>query len=387
MSELTARLAIYGSIDDAVTEGRLSVSDAARYLRPYAAGPTDAVAAAGWYTAMIEVIGSGGGSTSLVLPPADPDAAIAELAERSLEHPIDAEHRLRALFLAARLLDEVDTSPDSHFVSAVRAVVEFGRGPDEEIEDTAGAALRLTQLLVGESDQHPVDTTYVAMAVRAQQEHVVSAMTAELASATCDEGTTWYDVPGTTDVDVAAVVTSRVVVSVAERSVSDLRLRFHPGRWPDCLPTFWGAMVPLAPPWPKPSPSVDPGTSLFICREQVGDQSNRSQWFNPVLEFWYDELTAGPPDARVVDGFAIHYGMARSLPPGEAQDPHILVDDGEMSVRRSNVAGGSMTVTARTYKKLAMRPPLPSAGLAIFACASGWADQAKALITGCLVAP
>jgi hypothetical protein len=242
--------------------------------------------------------------------------------------------------------------------------------------------------MMDDGDRFPDRAGYVALAAEAHATGLVSALTAALAAATCEEATARFEVPGTDDIDVAAVVTARVQVSVALCPVSDLRLRFHPGRWPACLPTFWGAMDPLAPPEPNaPSPTVDPGTSTFVYREHVGDQQNNSQWFHPVLEFCFEDLWGGPATNRAVDGFAIHYGMANPLPAGEAQDPRILVDDGEMTVRRTNVANGTMTVVATTYKMLAMGSALPSAGLAIFACASGWADQAKALVTGCLLNP
>lgn len=387
MSELTARLAIYGSIDQAVLEGSLSIDEAALYLGPYGPGTLEAAPAAGWYGALTElVLGSTDGPTLGAPSPADAAAAITELAELPLERSIDAEHRLRALFLAGRLLDEVDTSPDSAFVAALQAVVTFG--PDQgDVPDPPTAALRLSDL-IGDVERFPGRGGYVAMAAAAQADGLVSTTTATLAAVGCRESTAWFEVPGTAGADVAAVVTSRVVVTAAECSVGDLRLRFHPGRWPACLPTFWGAMDPLAPPPPKaPSPTVDPGTSRFVYREHVGDQTNNSHWFDPVLEFWYDDLLSGPATDRVVDGFAIHYRLARTPPAGAAQDPRILVDDGEMAVRRSKVANGSMTVTATTYKKLAMLKPLPSAGLAIFACASGWADHAKALVTGCLLNP
>lgn len=385
MSELTARLAIYGSIDRAVVDGRLPIGAAATYLRPYGGGPVEAGSAAGWYDALSELV-LGSTDEPTLVSPVDLSVAIAELAERPPDHPIDAEHRLRALFLAGRLLPELDTSPGSDFAAALQRVVMFG--PDQEgVADPQDAAFRLTEMMA-DGERFPGGAGYVDLAAAAGSMGLVSTMTAALAAVTCDEGTVWFRVPGTSDDDVAAVVTSRITVAVAECSVSELRRRFHPGGWPVCLPTFWGAMDPLAPPPPNaPSPTVDPGTSRFVYREHVGDQRNNSQWFHPVLEFWYEELMVGPPTARVVNGFAIHYGLARTLPAGAAQDPHILVDDGEMTVRRSNVANGSMTVSATTYKKLAMLEPLPSAGLAIFACASGWADQAKALVTGCLLAP
>ena len=60
---------------------------------------------------------------------------------------------------------------------------------------------------------------------------------------------------------------------------------------------------------------------------------------------------------------------------------------GELAVTRAVRPDGTTTISARAHKVLAMRPPLPSAGVAIFACASGWADQTKALVTGCLLNP
>lgn len=394
MSELTARLAIYGSIDRAVVEERVSVSEVARYLPPYSASALGSVeSAAGWYTALAEVVAiaaeapdAPNGSTLVPPDAVDPDAAINQMAEFPPLSEIEAEHRFRALFLTCRLLPDVDTSSSSAFAAALRRVVSFGGGQDEVIDPEA--APRLFELM-RDTSRYPDGASYTALAAEGHAMGFLSATTAALAAATCDESTSPFKVPGTGDTDVASVVTSRVAVSAADCSVGDLRLRFHPGRWPACLPSFWGAMDPLAPPPPKaPSPNVDPGTALFVYREHVGDQINKSQWFSPVLEFWYSDLSTGPATNRTVNGFAIHYRLARTLPPGAAQDPNILVDDGEMTVRRSaTAASGSMTVTATTYKKLAMAPPLPSAGLAIFACASGWADQAKALATGCLLNP
>ncbi len=411
MSELTARLAIYGAIDRAVVDGRLSVDDVAVHLPPYRPRSAAIAGAAGWYEEMTRLVGVGPDGSPL--EPVDPNDAVAELARLPLEHPIDAEHRLRVLFLTGQLLaEEVDTSPDSDFVGALQSVVEFGRDPDEVVEGASAARELADMLAQGDLDvQSDVADDdgggsggggsggggapgvgagavgYVQVAAVAGQRSLVSATTASLAAAVCDEGTAWYQALGSGDVDVAAVVTSKVTVVAPACSVEDLRMRFHPGRWPACLPTFWGGMVPLAPTSRMPSPKDDPEDTLFVYREQVGDQTNNSQWFSPVLEFWYEQLSSGPPSERDVDGFAIHYGMARELPKGQAQDPNILVDDGEMAIRCSEPVNGTMTVTASTYKKLAMHPPLPSAGLAIFACASGWAGHAKALVTGCLLNP
>jgi len=398
VSELTARLAIYGSIDRAVVDRRLSVDAVARYIAPYGVlaadtsgddvrrRPTRGGVATGWYGDLYEMLSGEVEGSTLVAPAAlDLSAVMAELAELPLEHPIDAEHRLASLFLARQLLAAVDTFDDAGFVASLQRVVEFDVGA--QIDDPSAAASSLADLMA-ETGRFSDRDGYAEMAATAQSMTLLSTTTAALAATPCDEATAWFRVPGTDDDDVAAVVKSKVTTTVPECSVNDLRLRFHPGRWPACLPSFWGSMDPLAPPPPDaPSPTKDPGGALFVYREHVGDQVNHSEWFSPVLEFWYDEVEGGPAANRVIDGFAIHYGMASALPAGSVQDPRILVDDGELTVRRSNVAKGSMTVTATTYKKLAMRQPLPSAGLAIFACVSGWADQAKALITGCLLNP
>ena len=396
MSELTARLAIYGAIDVAVLDERLPAEEAARYLPPYGSivpeagghdlleGAVRSGPATGWYAALGDVVADTDGESGWVQPEAlDPGSAIVEMASLPLEDPIVAEHRLRALFLARRLLPEEIVDSDDAFVSALEGVVTADVGPP--IEDPSAAARTIAEMMA-DVEQFPAGDGYVRLAAMAQAEGTLSAPVAEIAATACAEATAWFTVPGTTDDDLAAVVTSTINVTTDACSVADLRLRFHPGRWPHCLPSFWGAMDPLAPPAPHlPSPTVDPGDQLFVYREHVGDQANGSQWFSPVLEFWYDEIEGGPAGNRVVDGFALHYGMATTLPPGVAQDQRILLDDGEMTVRRSNVANGTMGVAATTYKKLAMRQPLPSAGLAIFACVSGWADQAKALVTGCLL--
>jgi hypothetical protein len=387
VSELTARLAIYGAIDRAVVAGDLAVQDAAVHVEPYGIEAIGSASAVGWYQALADLLGTAETDSELTTL-AEPDhvAATAQLAENPPENAIDAEHRLRALFLARRLLTDPDAEADAAYLSALQHVVEFGREPGS-VEDPEGATRRLVEMM-DDRERFPDRAGYVALAAQAHADGLLSATTAALAAATCDESTAWFEVPGTGDVDVAAVVTSRVEVSAPDSPVSDLRLRFHPGRWPACLPTFWGAMDPLAPPPPNsPSPKNDPGSATFVYREHVGDQQNNSEWFHPVLEFWFEELWGGPATNRVVNGFAIHYGMANPLPAGQAQDPRILVDDGEMTVRRTNVANGTMTVVATTYKMLAMGSALPSAGLAIFACASGWADQAKALVTGCLLNP
>lgn len=403
MSELTARLALYGSIDRAVADGALTAERAADYLAPYGADPDGS--AVGWYEALAEVVRAGAEPDASVLAPADPAAAVSELADLRLVDPIDAEHRLRALFLARRLLP-ADLVPDSTFLAAIGHVVTTddvmnemmtAETEEEETEEerpgrTDGpdpsAAAQLLARMIDDLDRFPGGEGYITMARTAADAGLISATTAQLAAATCDEGTTWFRVPGTEDLDVAAVVTSQVTVPSPAHTVAELRLRFHPGRWPKCLPSFWGAMDALDPPPPNgPSPAVDPLDERFVYREHVGDQKHASTWFTPVLEFRYDPVEGGPADDRSVIGFAIRYGMADPLPSGAVQDDRILIDDGELAVTRAVRPDGTTTISARAHKVLAMRPPLPSAGVAIFACASGWADQTKALVTGCLLNP
>lgn len=395
MTELTARLAIYGAIDHAVLEGRLPAELVGTYLTPYLPDfvGDDIRPAPGWYDALAEVLGNGteeqnGGAPLLPPVSTDPTEALAELAELPVEHEIDSEHRVRALYLARRLLSVPNGSSDDPFVLALQRAVEFDAGP-VGVEDPVGAAMALSELIDDDgSGGEDGGGDYRRVVEAAAERGVLSTMTAALASATCNESTAWFQVPGSADVDAAAVITSQIVVDdVAERSVDDLRLNFHPGRWPTCLPAFWLEMKALAPPDKLPSPTDDPEGTKFVYRERVGDRANNSEWFRPVLEFWYDELIGGPVTDRDVVGFAIHYGMADPLPAGEAQDARILIDDGELTARRSQSVSGVMTVTATTHKVLAMQQPMSGPGVAVFACASGWADQAKALITGCLFNP
>ena len=390
MSELTARLAIYGAIDHAVLDGPLTAELVGTYLTPYQPDFVDDSEhlAAGWYDVLARVLARGteaqaDGAPALAPVSTDPSEALTELARLPLRDQIDAEHRVRALYLARRLLSVPNASADDPFVGALQQVVEFDAGPGG-VEDPIASAMALAELIDEGSSDAEGGGDYAGVVANAADQGLLSKMTATLASATCNESTASFQVPGSADVDVAAVITSTVVVpDVPARPMTTLRLDFHPGDWPRCLPTFWIEMKALAPD-PLPSPSVDPGASKFVYRERVGDAQNSSVWFEPVLDFWYDEIEGGPATARDVVGFAIQYGLASPVPANAPQDQRILIDDGELTVRPSATGNGLMTVTATTHKVLAMKPPMPSAGVAVFACASGWADQAKALITGCL---
>jgi hypothetical protein len=404
VSELTARLAIYGAIDHAVLDDRIPAELVGTYLTPYQPDFADPSVppAAGWYDALARMLAEGTEAQAdgaPVLPPVstDPSDALTELARLPLRDEIDAEHRLRALYLARRLLSVPNASADDPFVGALQRVVEFDVGSGSA-EDPVASAMALSELIDGsgaegeaaDGDQPLVDgdsgDDYVDVIATGADRGLLSETTARLASATCEESTTWFQVPGSGDVDVAAVVASSVVEpDVPIRTLTQLRSDFHPGHWPVCMPTFWISMTALWPTNPLPSPLVNPGTSKFVYRERVGDVANNSVWFEPVLDLWYDDIVGGPATARDVVGFAIQYGLASPVPPGATQDQRILIDDGELTVRRTDTGNGLMTLTASTHKVLAMKPPISGPGVAVFACASGWADQAKALITGCLL--
>ena len=399
MSELTARLAIYGSIDAAVVEQTVDLDRVIRYLPTYESSEVTSLrGAAGWYEDLRTL--GGADESSAPFDDADLAAALEQLGDTPLTGPLDAEHRLRALFLARRIFDRWDDGTEELLLSALRPVVEFSfdggtaSGADElgraerSSEDPTELARELLALM-DEAEPTDVDDGYPPMAGKAARRSLCAAIVAELARVPCTESTRRFTLPGGTDVDVAAVVTSEVKMEVAKATVEQLRLRFHPGNWPNCLPLFWKKMDPIEPfpPGGVLSPTTDPGTAKFFYREHVGDQVNKSEWFSPVLEFWYDALTGQFPNPPDVNGFSIHYGLPATLPPGVDQDERILLDDGDLTVVVTDLKADPMEVHVLMLKELAMRPPLPSAGLAIFACASGWLDQAKALVAGCFSAP
>lgn len=396
MSELTARLAIYGAVDRAVADGVVDIDQVVRYLPTYAPAATPESSAAGWYQQLRALAGAGGPVADL--GELDLPTALGELARRELHSPLDAEHRLRALFLARVVLFRGDDRSEELLLDALAPVVGFlsdgtarsGADQDGEADGRARVQERVRSLLelIDEVAGSNDGDGYVVMAIAAADHDLIDDVIARIARVPCREATTRFAVPGGTDVDLAARLTATVQQWVPAATIGDLRLVFHPGNWPACLPTFWGAMDPIQPfPPGGLDPTTDPGTERFLYREHVGDQAKSSEWFSPVLEFWYDELW--PPFAArtQVNGFSIHYGLPADLPPGVVQDERILLDDGHLSLRVTDLSTDPMEVEVTMLKDLALTPPMPSAGLAVFACAAGWVDHAKALVSGCFAVP
>ena len=114
----------------------------------------------------------------------------------------------------------------------------------------------------------------------------------------------------------------------------------------------------------------------FYRRECVGDCP--THWFQPYLRF----ACRTTFDGSTPNGFELQYDLCTPQEChdfGVQQDDRVLADAGVVRLRKNP----DNSISVWTSKVISFAPPLPSGGMAMVACASGWADHSKAMLTGC----
>lgn len=207
---------------------------------------------------------------------------------------------------------------------------------------------------------------------------------AQLALHGCEDSV--VHVPLTVNNITSTVPAARIVTRIpnfdvgSQRSLGDVKAALHPTNWPVCLHTFWCDMITV------PLPVGAAAGPKFYCREVVGDCP--TTWFEPYLVFATSDL----PNPQNPSGFMIEYALAA---PADLvmlggnqplhQDAHVEVDSGAIIVMKSSSWSGTHhAVDITTSKTIRFQDPLPTGGVAMLACVSGWADQTRGMISGCL---
>ena len=194
-----------------------------------------------------------------------------------------------------------------------------------------------------------------------------------------------FEHDGHTDTDPVARIVSKVEhFDVGSRTLAQVKAKLQPAKWPGCLKSFWCKMTAIK------DPHTGMGTD--VLQESVGDCP--TVWFEPYLEFRGRDLT---DSSGAVNGFEIQYGLAPApalarLGPKAGnplpQDPQVLVDSGTVRVIwRPGASSRHHEIDLMTTKSILFSPPLPTGGVALVACISGWADMTRLMMTGCLAAP
>lgn len=383
MSELTSRLALYGAIDEALVAGDdPGFRELVATVLPAYTDPSTV----GWYDQFRSIIGENEFGEPALGPP-DIEVALAELSNTEPPTAVDAAQRVVALWAVDSTIGQ--RQRDS-LVAALRPAVAYS---DDQPDATTGTPLadhadrieQIEQNLVAVLElfgRHRTNGSLRELADTLATEQIFSrSVTAALGVIVNVRGATIsIDLPskagrGPGDSQaVASQILTTVKISGFTGSIDDLKQKMNPRRWPQCLPTFWCSM----------DSTVDalPNDDVEYFIERVGDCP--TSWFHPCLKFaGQDKLdTAGK-----VIGFDLLYGLWDPASPAEVgavvantvQDDRLLVDDG---VIKALVGAGVLTVTFS--KVICFRDPLPSASIALLVGATGWANQAAAMVTGCL---
>ena len=149
---------------------------------------------------------------------------------------------------------------------------------------------------------------------------------------------------------------------------------------------------------------VDPPTNpknplVSWYQEVVGECPN--VWFDPHLRFFTRDLVDA---SGVRNGIELQYDLcdtadiaviaskSKAKAPNDdppAQDPRVEVDLGciRATVEAGAAPDGGNLLSIWTSKVIRLREPIPTGGVAILACVTGWADQTRAMINGCLASP
>lgn len=384
MTELSARIGLYAGVDRAASQERGRLEAAAAVLPVYRLdlepAPPDVDTrrwgTVGWHRHLHEL------SPDLRLPPSI-ERALAELG--SLERPsaLDQAQRLRAAWAVVRVVPDTDRDLVAGTLAPlVRSAVDEHRGSAAVgAGEISERARRLTDLLA-DSERFPSAEAWPRLVEAVFDVGFMSGEVAGLAQVTCHDEVTYAPLPDG-DVDPAPEITTQVLgFDVGERSLDDLRAALQPHNWPQCLEHFWCDMREI-----EPTPTMN-AEKLTWYQEEVGECPDL--WFDPYLVFGTRELT----DGRA--GFGIQYGLC---PPADLdslntdritpleQDTRVQADTGELIVvirQKPGAPPGHHEIDMTTTKTILFGDSLPNGGVALLACVTGWGDQTRMMLSGCL---
>jgi hypothetical protein len=401
MSELLARLGLYVAIDEAAARDERALAAAADVIPLY----RNDLEAPDLFDPRRGTVG-----WSRSLPDLLPEVTVPSLEEslgelESLTDPVELEQarRIKAIWALSRVVPDADHG----FVArTLEPLVRTALAEDPERSSEARSSsdrtapdvtilspmlLELTNLVTTDRRFRRAED-WPDLVVAATQQKLISNHVAQLARTGCEDWDKFATVnhDGHAELDPAA----RIVVTIKDFDVGTRKLawienKLKPSHWPTCLGSFWCSMTVV----PVP-PHLALGPRAWY-REVVGDCPT-GHWFRPYLVFATVDLSSQAGLLPGETGFELQYDLATAsdlhdLHPGASsplvQDPKVEVDSGIVKVvyrPAPGAAAGHHVIDITTSKTIRFRQPLPTGGVALLACVSGWADQTRMMITGCL---
>lgn len=365
MSELTARLALYGAIDQAIVESDdPGMRERASVVLPAYRNPRTP----GWYDQMRGLIGNG------ALDDPNPFSALEQLAETSFESEsassagpvltpdaaVLAAHRVLAVWAMNSIL-QPDGKPGPEAISrALAPISAIGAHATPDAPPIGQILERRLEELANEPETAERFLDFLA------EQGVVDKMVMSCARVLAQTRSRLVDVEVEPDSRVnAAFITSSVRVTGFSDPVATLGV-LHPSRWPACLPTFWCSM----------DGSVDENSTDAAHHYVEAVGSCPSPWFTPCIRF---TLQSSADEATL--GYSLWDPETGSdaVNPGTIQDDRVVVDEGVVEATRAE--GGLDVVFTKT---IAFALPFSTESVALFVGISGWADHTASLVAGCL---
>jgi hypothetical protein len=382
MSELSARLGLYVAIDKAAMEARDRLQAAADVIPLYRLDDHSLersdrrLGTVGWHKDLEELL------PEVTIPSLS--EALAELNDMDGPSELDQARRLRAAWALARVLPKTDGDLMAGMLmplvgaalSEARASGGFDR--DEALREAHNMVAFLTAP-DGPRDAEKLSDMVQGAAARTW----VSTAVAVLANVSCLDRPVWHrNAAG--QIDAAAHIDASITdFKVGNKTLAQVRTKVKPTNWPACLGSFWCEMHGVRPP-----SSMPVGASTYY-REVVGDCP--TAWFSPYLSFaTIDDYVDANGDPN---GFELQYALASpddltALNHGRAspliQDARLTADQGSVIIDNfRTVASGDNRIDITTSKTIGF-PNFSSGGVALFACITGWADQTRVMMSGCL---
>lgn len=357
----TSVLSLYGALDLLASDGEISRDDLAFWVPHYANGLEP-----GWFADFAVRVG-----IEISEPRDDIDRALEELVEtgdqtRGVgEDERSMAHRFHALTLVSRLLPErygPNGEQANSMREALQPIVEFTPFGTRDVDEDALAQLH--SLIHETSEIHHSDgrSAFAAITEAAVANDLITNFILNHQNVMCDGKTVPQKSILGKVVQAAVLDTEFCASDLSFKGLIDTLL--NPASWDECFAGFWCEMNPL---------DGDNGPiSVGDTREYdevVGSCGNPDAWeIRTCLEF--KRLKTNDENVAV-----IQYRLCKE---GQPKPPMVTVDAGFIQVE--NKSDGRVCVTTQ---KVVAFDGIPSLGIALFACVTGWSHGAVDIAYSC----
>lgn len=353
MGETSDLVAIYGAVDRAVAEDPARRRRVAQVLPAYE--DRDAV---GWFDPFEAWARRKSGNDEAI---PSLEAALRDLAEPE-QRPVGRMQARRILAIAALVRARPEyADPSSHEgVAAARAL-----NIDDPEDDDAPQGRELLQALAygGPDDGSGLSPDDWWQVVRGQAEQFDRLELEPLDHRPCTSALIKASLPGGGE---AAIISSWFTVTGIkfERAIRFL----DPANWPECN-GFWCAMTPGQ--W------IGPATRIYHEQCSIDCPNKDFTWtIGAELAFTFRRVPEVNPTVAVAE---YHLAPGHPLPSDDVQ-----VDEGSLVVQQTSAAGAEPELLVITTKRVAFTgQPFLASGLAVLACACGFATVAEDFVLYC----